>query len=25
GVLDGIKSGEIARWRYDNYKKLAEI
>jgi len=25
GVLDGIESGEIARWRYDNYKKLAEI
>jgi len=25
GVLDGIKSEEIAQWRYDNYKKLAEI
>ncbi len=25
GVLDGLESGEIARWRYDNYRKLAEI
>jgi len=24
-VLDGLASGEIAQWRYDNYRKLADL